>query len=166
MKFRLTFGVKDKNRTLPLNYQYEFASWIYKTIHGGSPGFSKWLHEQGYTSGHKTFKLFTFSNLFSEIYTIQNLFTKYTTLLPMHSYLNNVLSKQHEMEIKFRLTGNFRSQLVKIKADTADETLIKGFTYNFKISAPVELLQIDYFAGFGEKNSLGFGSVEVNNNPI
>ncbi|RLD54679.1 MAG: CRISPR-associated endoribonuclease Cas6, partial [Bacteroidetes bacterium] len=34
-------------------------------------------------------------------------------------------------------------------------------SYKFKIKAPKELLRLGYYAGFGEKNSMGFGCCEV-----
>lgn len=64
MRFRLTLALTDQTRNiLPLNYQYELSAWIYRMIHFGNPEFSTWLHDQGYTSDRKQFRLFTFSNL-------------------------------------------------------------------------------------------------------
>lgn len=64
MRFKLHFELsKPGERTLPLNYQYELSSWIYRVLNNGSPEFSYWLHQKGYTDDHKSFKLFTFSNL-------------------------------------------------------------------------------------------------------
>ena len=40
-------------------------------------------------------------------------------------------------------------------------TKIKGILAPFTVSGPVELLQIGYEAGFGEKGSMGFGMVAV-----
>jgi len=54
-----------------------------------------------------------------------------------------------------------KSRLIKIKADTPQETSVRGYSYRFKISAPPELIEFGYHAGFGEKNSLGFGCVSV-----
>ena len=65
MRFKLIiekFERKD-NDLLPINYQYELASWIYKTIHYGNAEFADWLHKHGYMNDKKQFKLFTFSNL-------------------------------------------------------------------------------------------------------
>lgn len=47
---------------IPINYQYELSSWIYKTLNFGNPEFSEWLHSQGYITENKKFKLFTFSH--------------------------------------------------------------------------------------------------------
>lgn len=63
MRVELTLAISGTDRVLPINYQYEFSAWIYKMIHFGDSEFAVWLHEQGYTSGNKSFKLFTFSNL-------------------------------------------------------------------------------------------------------
>ncbi|MCB0538258.1 MAG: CRISPR-associated endoribonuclease Cas6, partial [Bacteroidetes bacterium] len=34
--------------------------------------------------------------------------------------------------------------------------------FHFELTAPVELHEIGYEAGFGEKNSMGFGCVKFN----
>jgi CRISPR-associated endoribonuclease Cas6 len=63
MRFRIVLHTLNPGRNLPLNYQYELSAWVYRCIHYGSPDFSKWLHESGYSTGTQRFKLFTFSNL-------------------------------------------------------------------------------------------------------
>jgi CRISPR-associated endoribonuclease Cas6 len=50
-----------------------------------------------------------------------------------------------------------RSKLLLIKAGTEQETKIRGFTFDFEITATSELIEMGYEAGFGEKNSMGFG---------
>lgn len=64
MRFQLTLQLINKQfRTLPLNYQYELSSFIYKTIAKGSHEYAEWLHENGFQLGEKQFRMFTFSNL-------------------------------------------------------------------------------------------------------
>lgn len=66
MRLKLKLSVirkQNKEVEIPINYQYELSSWIYKTLNFGNPEFSKWLHSQGYISEKKNFKLFTFSHL-------------------------------------------------------------------------------------------------------
>ena len=41
------------------------------------------------------------------------------------------------------------------------DTVIKGYSGTFDISGPVELLQTGWDAGFGDRNSQGFGLVDV-----
>lgn len=69
MKFKLKLTLTKNpqgivTRNLPINYQYELSSWIYRIINYGDSSFASWLHQQGYkTDVQKTFKLFAFSNL-------------------------------------------------------------------------------------------------------
>ncbi len=60
-----------------------------------------------------------------------------------------------------QLLSQPRSKIILIKNGQREATHLRGFIYEFKISAPVEWLRVGYYAGFGEKNSLGFGCVEV-----
>lgn len=64
MRFKLLFSISSSGENIiPINYQYEFSSWIYRTIHYADPEFARWLHDEGYSSGVQRFKFFTFSNL-------------------------------------------------------------------------------------------------------
>ena len=59
MKLRL-FLKAAEGSILPLNYQYEVASWIYNRIHTGDAAHGQWLHTTGARHRHQQFKLFTF----------------------------------------------------------------------------------------------------------
>ncbi|MFW5982947.1 MAG: CRISPR-associated endoribonuclease Cas6 [bacterium] len=63
MRFKLTLKTYGKENILPINYQYEVASWIYKVLDQGDSEFARWLHKNGYQSGKQYFKFFTFSHL-------------------------------------------------------------------------------------------------------
>lgn len=63
MQFKITFKVQQPGQLLPLSYQYELSSWIYKLIGSSDSEFGNFLHNKGYISGKKRFKLFTFSQL-------------------------------------------------------------------------------------------------------
>ncbi len=63
--------------------------------------------------------------------------------------------------IRMELKGQPRQKLVKIKAGTTEQVFLKGYLFEFRFTAPVELMRIGYYGGFGEKNSLGFGCCEV-----
>lgn len=54
-----------------------------------------------------------------------------------------------------------KSVLVKIKADTSQETSVRGFMCRMRISAPLELMKLMYEAGVGSLSSMGFGFLEV-----
>lgn len=63
MQFKITFQVEQPGQLLPLSYQYELSAWLYRLMGSSQSGFSDFLHDKGYISGNKRFKLFTFSNL-------------------------------------------------------------------------------------------------------
>jgi len=64
MRFGLKLELQNlSSNVIPINYQYELSSWIYKTIHAGNRNIATWLHEHGYRLKDKTFRLFTFSHL-------------------------------------------------------------------------------------------------------
>ena len=268
MRFKLTLEHTDKG-LLPLNYQYELSSWIYKTLNYGNEEFAEWLHREGYTNDYKQFKLFTFSNLLvpkfkiegdrmqiesreaelivsfypidSLEYFVSGLFSnqafrvadkrsgssftvktveklpepefesdmefkalspilvsykhsekqKYATYLHPGDdqygdlLINNLAAKYNafyadtpvtnaddeteysgqfetgNMDYAFELLGKSKSRLITIKSGTKQESKLRGYLYRFRMKAPVELIRLGYYAGFGEKNSLGFGCGEV-----
>lgn len=61
----------------------------------------------------------------------------------------------------FRLLSDPRSKLVTIKADTENKSEIRGYLFDFALTAPPWLQQFAYHAGFGERNSTGFGYAEI-----
>jgi CRISPR-associated endoribonuclease Cas6 len=55
------------------------------------------------------------------------------------------------------------SKLITIAEGTKNESKIKGILCDFKIRTNPELIKVGYECGFGGKNSMGFGFVEINN---
>ncbi|WP_046721610.1 CRISPR-associated endoribonuclease Cas6 [Heyndrickxia coagulans] len=64
MKLIVTFSSNESALKLPLNYQEILQGFIYHNLK--DPEFAKFLHNQGFTNGNQTFKLFTFSQLFGK----------------------------------------------------------------------------------------------------
>jgi CRISPR-associated endoribonuclease Cas6 len=62
---------------------------------------------------------------------------------------------------KIKVTGSPKARLQTIKAGTPNQSKIKGFVFDFELTAPPELLSFIYATGIGEKGSLGFGFVEI-----
>lgn len=61
-----------------------------------------------------------------------------------------------DFSYRFECLSEPRSKLLTIKG-----VQVRGFLFDFALTAPAELLEIGYYAGFGEKNSgLGMGMVE------
>lgn len=64
MRFRIVMDlVGEGPNLLPVSYQPEFSSWIYKTLHFGSDSLFKWLEKGGYLDQNNEYHLYTFSNL-------------------------------------------------------------------------------------------------------
>ncbi|MCU0340152.1 MAG: CRISPR-associated endoribonuclease Cas6 [Spirosomaceae bacterium] len=63
MKLQLTLRRTGPANLLPLNYQYPLSAWIYRTLEQADAQYSDFLHNRGYTTQRKSFKLFTFSGL-------------------------------------------------------------------------------------------------------
>lgn len=67
MRFKLTLRINREKYGdfLPLNYQYEASSAIYRIFQQGDKEYAKWLHDNGFhLEEGKIFKLFTFSRIF------------------------------------------------------------------------------------------------------
>jgi CRISPR-associated endoribonuclease Cas6 len=90
---------------------------------------------------------------------INNLFNKYNTFYNIHDQ-NKCLNKEL-YHCQFQLLTDPKQKLITIKAGTPQESKLKGYLYQFSLYAQEELLRFGYYAGFGEKNSLGFGCGEV-----
>lgn len=63
MKFQLRLERTTEKRVIPINYQYELSGFIYKVLQNADAKYSLFLHEKGYQTERKSFKLFAFSNL-------------------------------------------------------------------------------------------------------
>lgn len=63
MRIKLTLKQAKENQCIPVNYQYNLSSFIFRTIEKSDADYSKWLHDEGYKNGNKKFKFFTFSFL-------------------------------------------------------------------------------------------------------
>jgi CRISPR-associated endoribonuclease Cas6 len=56
-----------------------------------------------------------------------------------------------------------KAQLITLKSNTAAQTKVKGFRFEFEVDAPRELVEMGLLAGFGRMNAEGFGFGEVVN---
>jgi CRISPR-associated endoribonuclease Cas6 len=94
----------------------------------------------------------------------QRLFFK--NLIDKHNaYAHSTDAKNHLFEnenLKFTsLTKNPVSRLQTIKAHTNEEVKVRGYLFDFEITAPPQLIKTGYESGFGAMNALGFGCGEV-----
>jgi len=61
----------------------------------------------------------------------------------------------------FNVLDTPKPKLIKIKADTPQQTKIKGYLCKFQLKADENLMRLMYSSGVGVKGSLGFGMVKV-----
>lgn len=244
---------------MPLNYQYAVSSWIYRKIQEADPEYSLFLHQNGYESGDRRYKLFTFSKIESYPYAIigdrmelkgdfasiilsfmadraaenaiRGIFQDqimpikdpiggvefrilrieaapypefseemtYRTISPICISFRSLMDKQPKYlhpddgryrdlmianlvrkyaalqlaeagaimatsdspAIAFEMVSPPRQKLTTIKPYTGEESKVRAYEYRFRLKAPIELQKTGYYAGFGEKNSMGFGCVEI-----
>lgn len=87
-----------------------------------------------------------FENLF-----LQNLITKCAAM--------NILHFDGSSEqLKFELKSDYKSKLIAIKPHTKQETKVRGFLFDFTLTAPEYMQEMGYYAGFGMNNGMGFGT--------
>ena len=257
MRFKITL-VADKRAfgdKISLNYQYECSAVIYKILSQSDEAYARWLHDNGFRTDGKQFKLFTFSRLniskwkrqgdslqllsdtveweisfLPERSTqefIQGLFKEqtfelgnrdakvrfrvqniemmpspdfgetmqfecsspmcltlrrddggYDYISPTHPMAAEIIKQNLLNKYKAFTTNDFypsdfdfrlkvlttpKSALITIKANTPQESKMRGFICNFELTAPAGLMKIMYECGIGGNNSLGFGMVNSAN---
>lgn len=96
-------------------------------------------------------------------YFINHLVEKYKGYLVSMPVKAGNFNEDDEPMWDFRIRSNFRSGLRVMRPGTAEETRVKGYIYEFELTAPVEIHRMGYNCGFGEKNAMGFGWVEIKN---
>jgi CRISPR-associated endoribonuclease Cas6 len=89
-------------------------------------------------------------------------------LLQKHEVSGKTLEEKKDIDFKVKelhrnKSGKPKTELQTIKAHTQQQTKIKGWYYDFELTAPDELIKTGLSAGFGSMNSLGFGFCEIIN---
>ncbi|EAY27692.1 CRISPR-associated endoribonuclease Cas6 [Microscilla marina] len=96
-----------------------------------------------------------YENLF-----LQALLGKYVKVL---QETNQTPESSTHQRIEFEVNHykKIKSRLITVKAHTTNEARIRGFMYEFRLTAPKEIIELGLLTGFGEKNRLGFGACET-----
>jgi len=91
-----------------------------------------------------------------EAHFCQNLIRKYESYM---NYIGNSVTEAINEPLSWKLEkgAKVRKAGVTIKANTPQQSQVIGYNYQFSVAGPEEILKIGLSAGFGEKNSLGFG---------
>lgn len=245
---RLKITLKPiKSKPMNINYNYYLSSLCYKFLHKGNKKFAKMLHEKGFESGGKKFKLFTFSQLFCEKFKIDDTYITFLDCVNLYvsSPINDfilyfaqaLLNEEiiniggvefivenvevlEQIKLKDRMifrsispivvnsgqfvNGEFKQIYLSIDDERFEENLknnlikkyfalyknlprnlnldinilnedkykkgkrikiknsfIKGYMPTFEVKGSEELILMGYEAGYGSKNSMGCGMVEV-----
>ncbi len=85
---------------------------------------------------------------------LQNLISKYTTFYGKEYY-----SEYNDFVFEPDL-NRVKSSLITIKADTPQQTKVKGFKFRFTVTGDPKLMKFIYEGGLGMSNSIGFGFVK------
>ena len=250
MRIRILTDVGD-GLTLPINYNHLLTGVIYRFLAESNPEYASFLHNEGYITDQKRFKLFTFSQLMAERRRINGTRIHFGSTLtwsvssPVETFLSHfadtLLSEgrltlgRHQLRVRdvivpriprfqsemwFRclspivmstvrerdgkrvmhyclpddpafselvcqnlirkheaihsrppsddaLTLRFDENYIKKRQGRVTRLIdykgikIRGVLCPLGVSGSRELMQIGYECGFGDKNSAGFGMVEV-----
>jgi len=103
MRLTLEFN-SDNNICLPIHYNHCVESFLYRNI---SPELGKFLHDRGFTSGKRRFKMFTFSRIYGKYKLMRDKINFYppASLLissPLDRFINelgNALLKNTDLEL-------------------------------------------------------------------
>lgn len=82
-------------------------------------------------------------------------------LLFKYSSIPNASNLPEDLNFSFLLKNDPKSKLATIKPYTPEQSKIRGFVFDFALTCPVEIHHLIIASGFGEKNSMGFGWVEI-----
>lgn len=63
------------------------------------------------------------------------------------------------------LSRTVKEKHINLKEGLPGYTRVRGYKFQFQLQAPKPILELALLAGIGEKNAMGFGSVEVMSNP-
>ena len=85
--------------------------------------------------------------------------------------LTNLLNKYHTFygkpfdgdtsDFALKVVNRPKAKLISVKKETPEASNIRGYMFDFLMTAPPELMKIMYESGIGHKNSIGFGMVRV-----
>lgn len=78
-----------------------------------------------------------------------------------HDSVPNIVSLPEDQNFQFILKSEPRSKLITIKSHTPEQSKVRGFVFDFSLTCPAPIHQLILAAGIGEKNSMGFGWVEI-----
>lgn len=151
MRVKLTFLSSGQRAVLPLNYNYFLTGLIYRFIRNSSEDYSRFLHDEGYKIGDskKGFKLFTFSMLKGEKFTVsggkinfENGLVYWSVSSPVVAFLQHLVTGVFSERRKISIgTGKDRAEFIIERVETLQEPEFKE-TMRFTCSSPVTVSKV------------------------
>ena len=90
-----------------------------------------------------------------------NLKNKYQTAVKQNSS-ENASDNEDPSVLQLKILGQYRTAKFEVPQGFDKKPIeVRGATFDFEITAPTVWLEVGYAAGFGEKNSGGFGFCEI-----
>lgn len=130
MKLEIEFII-NKTKKINFNYNYYITSAIYNLISEHNKDFSEMLHNEGYKIGNKKFKLFVYSRLMPQKFTIDRSYmviekgiTRLYVNSPVKEFINslgNSLIKRGSMKIgdeEFQINNIYLKDSIKFNYET------------------------------------------------
>ena len=153
MRLKLSLRQTRPNQSISINYQYLISSFIYHTIETSSREYSEWLHEKGYASGNKKFKLFTFSML-----NIPKRNIEFNKIRILSDEIELTVSMISDKAVEHFIIGMFENQKVRLfDRENEAEFVIKTVEMipdpefsgkiNFKTISPIVLTKRTIYKG-------------------
>jgi CRISPR-associated endoribonuclease Cas6 len=68
-----------------------------------------------------------------------------------------------DFDYNFTLLSEPKKRGIDVKKNGINTSHLIAYEYEFEITAPLELIEIGYYQGFGSNNSMGFGCVKIIN---
>jgi len=110
---RLLLALKSiDNNSIPVNYNYPLSAAIYKLLKFGSKEFSKFLHDVGFVTRNKTYKLFTFALKFDKYSISKNQIKLHSPMAKL--YISTPLVDDF---LKNVVVGSFKNQTIEIASE-------------------------------------------------
>lgn len=136
MRLLLKLSANNPHK-ISLNYNYALSSAIYSLLNFGSPEFASFLHQIGYKSNNKTYKLFTFALKFesTKIYNNNLVLNSPNAFL----YISSPIIVDF---IKNFILGSFEKQCIELSANNITSRF--DITQIESLPAP-EFMKKNYF---------------------
>lgn len=120
MRVKVTFSVPP-GYSIDMNYQYWLGSWVYKCMSNADPVFAKFWHDRGmseFASDNRSYKYFTFSNLFFSKYSVEGRYIKslgYRAMIIFTTYSDTVgeLFVRGAMSSDFRGINTYKVEIIQ-----------------------------------------------------